>query len=198
MLLSQTFALHLKEKSPFLTEKEKHIEQKYIQKAKENKQFFGYLYEKYYEQIFVFVFKKIQNEDATGELCSLTFLKAMNNLDKYEDRGFPFSSWLYRIASNEVNQYFRKNKKSITIEVDENSLQEIVAELDIENREEQLARVLKAIEELPLEKSQLIELRFFEEMSFKEIASIFAITEANAKMRIYRIIETIKSSLNRS
>ena len=178
-----------------MTEKEKHIELKYIQKAKENKQFFGFLYEKYYEQIFVFIFKKLQDEDITGEVCSLTFLKAMSNLDKYEDRGFPFSSWLYRIASNEVNQYFRNNKKNITIEVNENCLQEIVEELDIEKMEEQLAQVLNAIEQLPLEKSQLIELRYFEELSFKEIASIFAITEANAKMRIYRIIETIKKSL---
>jgi RNA polymerase sigma-70 factor (ECF subfamily) len=180
-----------------LTEKEKHIELEFIQKSKENKQFFGFLYEKYYEQIFVFIFKKLQDEDITGEVCSLTFLKAMSNLEKYEDRGFPFSSWLYRIASNEVNQYFRKNKKNITVEVNEHSLTEIVEELDIENKEEQLALVLKAIEELPLEKSQLIELRYFEELSFKEIASIFAITDANAKMRIYRIIETIKKSIKR-
>ena len=145
----------------------------------------------------MFIFKKLQDEDITGEVCSLTFLKAMSNLEKYEDRGFPFSSWLYRIASNEVNQYFRKNKKNITVEVNEHSLTEIVEELDIENKEEQLALVLKAIEELPLEKSQLIELRYFEELSFKEIASIFAITEANAKMRIYRIIETIKKSIKR-
>jgi RNA polymerase sigma-70 factor (ECF subfamily) len=109
-----------------LTEKEKHIELEFIQKAKENKQFFGFLYEKYYEQIFVFIFKKLQDEDITGEVCSLTFLKAMSNLEKYEDRGFPFSSWLYRIASNEVNQYFRKNKKNITVEVNEHSLTEIL------------------------------------------------------------------------
>ncbi len=178
-----------------MTEKERNIELKYIQKAKENKQFFGYLYEKYYEQIFIFIFKKIQDENTTGEVCSLTFLKAMSNLDKYEDRGFPFSSWLYRIASNEVNQYFRKNKKLITIEVDENSLQGIATELEVDNKEEQLEQILKVIEELPLEKNQLIELRYFEEMNFKEIASIFAISEATAKMRIYRIIETIKQSL---
>ena len=145
----------------------------------------------------MFIFKKLQDEDITGEVCSLTFLKDMSNMEKYEDRGFPFSSWLYRIASNEVNQYFRKNKKNITVEVNEHSLTEIVEELDIENKEEQLALVLKAIEELPLGKSQLIELRYFEELSFKEIASIFAITEANAKMRIYRIIETIKKSIKR-
>lgn len=178
-----------------MTEQEKHIEQDYIQKAKKDTKAFGYLYEKYYAQIFVFIFKKIQDETITGEVCSLTFLKAMTNIDKYKDLGFPFSSWLYRIASNEVNQYYRKTKKVITVEVTENSLQAMVTELELENKEEQLTLILQAMEELPLEKSQLIELRFFEEMSFQEIARIFAISEATAKMRVYRIIETIKKSL---
>lgn len=181
-----------------MTQKEKNIELAYIQKAKTDKAQFGFLYEKYYEQIFVFIFKKIQEVDLTGEICSQTFLKAMMNIEKYEDRGFPFSSWLYRIASNEVNQYFRKSKKTIAVSVDENSLQEIASELEVDSREEELRLILTQLEKLPLEKSQLVELRFFEGLSFKEIASIFEITESTAKMRVYRIIETIKSNLNKS
>ena len=178
-----------------MTEKEKHIELEYIQKSKENKQFFGYLYEKYYEQVFIFIFKKIQDESMSGEVCSRTFLKAMTHIQNYEDRGFPFSSWLYRIASNEVNQFFRSQKKTITIEIDENCVFSIANELDVEKNEDQFHLILNAIEELSQEKSLLIELRFFEERSFKEIASIFAISEANAKMKVYRIIESIKKSL---
>lgn len=178
-----------------MTEKERNIELEYIRKAKKDKRHFGYLYEKYYEPIFIFIFKKIQNETLTGDICSHTFIKAMSNLEKYEDRGFPFSSWLYRIASNEVNQYFRKSRKNITVEVDENSLKSLAEEIVTDDRDVQLMKILSAIEKLPLEKSQLIELRFFEELSFKEIGSIFAISEASAKMRIYRIIETLKKSL---
>ena len=196
-LLFSTITLHQKEKRPSLIEKERNIELEYIEKAKKDKRHFGYLYEKYYEPIFIFIFKKIQDENLAGEVCSLTFLKAMTNLEKYEDRGFPFSSWLYRIASNEVNQYFRKSKKNITIEVDENSLKSLAVEIETDNREKELTKILSVIEKLPLEKSQLIELRFFEELSFKEIGSIFAISEASAKMRIYRIIETLKKSLQK-
>ena len=179
-----------------MTDKERHIELAYIEKAKTDKTQFGYLYEKYYEQIFVFIFKKIQDEDTTGDVCSKTFMKAMMHLEKYEDRGFPFSSWLYRIASNEINQYFRKSKKTITIQVNEQSLGEIAVELNVVSDEKNLSLLLTEMENLPLEKSQLIELRFFEGLSFKEIASIFDITEASAKMRVYRIIETLKSTLN--
>jgi len=55
-----------------------------------------------------------------------------------------------------------------------------------------LQLVLTELEKLSLEKSQLIELRYFEGRSLKQIASIFALSEANAKMKVYRIIETLK------
>ncbi len=180
-----------------MTDKEKHIELNYIQKAKEDKTQFGFLYEKYFQQLFIFIFKKVQNEDISGDICSKTFMKAMMNINKYEDRGFPFSSWLYRIASNEVNLYFRAQKKDITIQINENQVSVIAQEINLDNNEEQLHLILSKLQELPLEKSQLIEMRFFEELSFKEIGSIFDITEASAKMRVYRVIESLKSSLNK-
>lgn len=175
-----------------MTEKEKHIELAYIQKAKEDKKQFGFLYEKYYHQLFVFIFKKIQNEELSGDICSKTFMKAMMNIDQYEDRGFPFSSWLYRIASNEVNLFFRKQKKEITLQINENQVTEIAQEIELDNHEEKLQLILTKLQDLPLEKSQLIEMRFFEKRSFKEIGSIFDISEASAKMRVYRVIETLK------
>lgn len=178
-----------------MTEKEKHIELSYIQKAKEEKKYFGFLYEKYFQQIFIFIFKKVQNESVSGDICSKTFMKAMMNIKKYEDRGFPFSSWLYRIASNEVNLYFRAQKKEITIQINENQVTSIAQEIELGNTDKDLHLILDKLQELPLEKSQLIELRFFENRSFKEIGSIFDITEASAKMRVYRVIETLKKSL---
>lgn len=180
-----------------MTEKEKHIELSYILKAKKDKQYFGFLYEKYFQQIFIFIFKKVQNEDLSGDICSKTFMKAMMNIEKYEDRGFPFSSWLYRIASNEVNLYFRAQKKEVTIQINENQVTAIAQEINLENSEDELLLILSKLEELPLEKSQLIEMRFFEQLSFKEIGSIFDITEASAKMRVYRVIESLKKSIKK-
>ena len=179
-----------------MTEKEKHIELSYIQKSKEDKKYFGFLYEKYFQQIFVFIFKKVQNEDLSGDICSKTFIKAMMNIDKYEDRGSPFSSWLYRIASNEVNLFFRAQKKEVTVQINENQVTTLAQEIDLGNNEENLHLILNKMEDLPLEKSQLIEMRFFEELSFKEIGSIFDITEASAKMRVYRVIESLKKIIN--
>ncbi|MEJ6617516.1 MAG: RNA polymerase sigma factor [Crocinitomicaceae bacterium] len=162
--------------------------------AKKKRSDFGLLYEKYFDQIFRFVFKKLGGmEDTAGDITQLVFMKAMANLDKYEDRGFPFSSWLYRIAQNEVALFFRGEKKNYSVPIDENRITELATEADIGSKmsveqQEELVEMLNGLEEGQLE---IIELRFFQELSFKEIAEIYTITESNAKMRVYRILKKI-------
>lgn len=169
-------------------------ESEVIQLAKKDSKYFGSLYDKYFEQIFRFVFKRIGgDEEQAGDVTQMTFIKAMSNLDRYEDRGLPFSSWLYRIAQNEVSMYFRQQKKMKSVPVDENRLKDVAHEAQINSymsidEQEMLILIINEMEEDHLD---LIELRFFQQMSFKEIAEIYNITEANAKMRIYRILERI-------
>ena len=169
-------------------------ESEVITLAQKQSKYFGVLYERYFDQLFRFIFKKVGGkEDLAGDLTQQTFMKAMANIKKYEDRGFPFSSWLYRIAQNEVLMYFRKSKKNIEVAVDENRMIDLAGEANISNsmstkNQERLIEMLNDLKEGQLE---LIELRFFQDMSFKEISNIYNITEANAKMRTYRILERI-------
>jgi len=163
--------------------------------AKKDRKYFGVLYDQYFEQIFRFVFKRLGgDEDTAGDLTQQTFIKAMANMEKYEDRGFPFSSWLYRIAQNEVSLYFRQQKKNCSVAIDESRIQEVAAEAEIFSShmsmddQERLIEMLNGLDENQLD---LVELRFFQEMSFKEIAEIYSVSEATAKMRTYRILERI-------
>lgn len=166
-----------------------------IRKAQEDHRHFGALYEKYFEQLYRFIFKRLGgDEEVSGDLVQQTFIKAMANLNKYEDRGLPFSAWLYRIAQNEVNMFFRSQKKHYFVEINDRQLTGLLH--DLENDQsfsqadiEQLVTIINNLEETQLD---LIELRFFQEMSFREIADIYDITEANAKMRLYRLLEKIK------
>tara|TARA_R110002072_G_scaffold20688_4_gene74852 strand:+ start:5031 stop:5597 length:567 start_codon:yes stop_codon:yes gene_type:complete len=169
-------------------------ESEVISLSKKKSKHFGILYDRYFEQIFRFVFKRLGgNEHIAGDLTQQTFIKAMANLHKYEDRGFPFSSWLYRIAQNEVSMYFRSQKKVFTVEINENQLSGVTNEAKITSYmssrdQEKLIEMMNGLEPEHLD---IIELRFFQEMSFKEIAEIYSISEANAKMRTYRILEKI-------
>lgn len=162
--------------------------------AKKKSADFGLLYEKYFELIFRFVFKKLGGlEDTAGDITQMVFMKAMANINKYEDRGFPFSSWLYRIAQNEVALFFRNEKKNFSVPIDESRIIELASEAELGSnmtmeQQEELIEMLNVLEESHLE---IIELRFFQELSFKEISEIYNITEANAKMKVYRILEKI-------
>lgn len=165
-----------------------------VKLAKSESRYFGVLYERYFDPIFRFVFKRVGgDEDLAGDLTQYTFIKAMANIVKYEDRGLPFCSWLYRIAQNEVSMHFRKAKKNYTVSVDENRIKDVAQEACINSymSEEDQNKLIELINNLDESQMELIELRFFQEMSFKDIAEIYNITEANAKMRTYRILEKL-------
>lgn len=169
-------------------------ESEIIALAKKKSRYFGVLYDRYFDTIFRFVFKRLGgNEEIAGDITQQTFIKAMANIGKYEDRGFPFSSWLYRIAQNEVSMFFRQEKKNFSVSIDENRLSDMAGEAEISNimSTEDLEKLIEYVNDLKQEHQDLIELRFFQGLSFKEIAEIYDITEANAKMRTYRILEKL-------
>ena len=96
-----------------VTEKQMQNEWIEVQAAQKNPASFRTLYDRYYESIFRFIFKRSADETLSADLTSQTFLKAMQKIDKYVFKGVPFSAWLFRIASNEVAQHFRKLKNCI-------------------------------------------------------------------------------------
>lgn len=161
---------------------------------------FGLIYDKYFEQIYLFIYKRVQDEAVAGDVCQEAMLKAMHNVAKYEFRGIPFSAWLYRIASNEVNLFFRRNKKIMTVEVEEKHVQTIMEEIEIGDADkiDNQEKLMIVLSELKPEYAEIIELRFFIKYSFKEIADFYEISEANAKMRLYRILEKIKKNWDKS
>jgi RNA polymerase sigma-70 factor (ECF subfamily) len=119
----------------------------------------------------------------------------MQGLEKYTYRGIPFSAWLYRIASNEVTQYFRDQQKTRIVSIENEGINEMMEEdyghLDQARRES----LFKAIKKLNATDLELIEMRFFEKRSFKEIGEIKGITENNAKVKVHRILERVRNSI---
>lgn len=163
-----------------------------IQAAQTNPASFRVLYEKYYNPIFRFVFRRTADESISADLCSQVFIKALQRLTSYQFKGVPFSAWLYRIASNEVAQHFRNTAKHRIISIDQTNLHQLEAELEEPNDELHQNAMIKALDELKEQEVQLIEMRFFENRPFKEIAEILGLTESNAKIKTYRTLEKMK------
>jgi RNA polymerase sigma-70 factor, ECF subfamily len=168
-----------------------------IEAAKLNPENFAPLYNKYYKQIFNYVHQRLDSKDTAFDITGQVFLKALTNIGKYQFKGVPFASWLYRIAHNEVMHLFRTQKDKRAINADISDLRFICEETIEPFFEEYIPAIKKLIVELNSDDLQLVEMRFFEKRPFKEIAEILEITEVNAKVRMYRVIEKLKKSLSK-
>jgi RNA polymerase sigma-70 factor (ECF subfamily) len=177
---------------------EAEIQQEYaiLERSKRSPRAFGELYERYFDRIFNFIYRQIDDEDVTADLCSQTFLSALRNVNRYEFRGVPFSAWLYRIASNEVNKYYRKKKRDNVFSLEEVRVRELMEQTHEIWDEEILQKLLVYLKSLPTDMLQVLELRFFEDKDFKEIAFILDITESGAKMRTYRALDRLRKNFN--
>jgi RNA polymerase sigma-70 factor, ECF subfamily len=165
-----------------------------IRAAQKDTAQFAVLYKKYYEQIFLFILKRVETEDLAADITSQVFLKALTNLSKYKDMGLPFSSWLFRIARNELYDMHAHNKIELVVSTEKKGVTEMISEMG-EEEPADYSNLYEVLEKLDDEDMELIELRFFEKRPFKEIAEILEMTENNAKVRTYRILDKLKNWL---
>lgn len=166
-----------------------------IQEAQQQPAAFRPLYERYFESIFRFVFRRTNDEHLTADLCSQVFLQALQKLPQYTYRGVPFSAWLYRIAMNEVAMHYRREKRQRVVGFDEAPMDTLIDELQKGDDLPPLQPVLDALDQLKEVDMQLMELRYFEQRPYREIAQILDMTENNAKVRVHRILERLRRRL---
>ena len=167
-------------------------ELEWIERAKGDPRHFAPLYEKYHEQIFRYVYQRMDEPELADDVTSQVFFKAIKNIHRFEYRGVPFGSWLYRIAKSELNQAFRDRKAKRTINIDMEHVAVFMEVFEQEENQINLKKLKTALVALGEEDVQLIEMRFFEDRPYKEIAEIIGITENNAKVKTFRALEKLK------
>ena len=159
--------------------------------------YFAPIYEKYYEQIFKFIYLRVAQLDEAKDITSQVFLKTLINLKRYKDIGVPFVSWIYRIALNEVNQHYRNLNKRRVVNINDIDIKNIALDVDRIYDFELQDKMIATLNELDELQIILLELRYFEQRSFKEIALILNITESNAKIKVYRLLDELKTKLTK-
>lgn len=164
-----------------------------VDAARDDPQAFRPLYEKYYKKIFLFIHKRVNDKTISADLTSQVFLKALTNIGSFRFQGVPFSAWLYRVAINECNDYFRKTKRERFVSVSDEQVlalhDELTADTDFENLQDLLPEILSQLTEDEL---YLLEMRYFDQRPFKEIAEILGISEVYAKAKVYRLLARMK------
>ena len=160
---------------------------------------FGLLYDRYQPQIYRFVAIKVSHREEAEDLTHQVFLHAWTHVHTYEDFGFPFSSWLYRIARNKVIDHYRTKKNVIAIEeVDEEQFATTAtydADLDAKFTVEEVKR---ALHKLKPEYQDVIIMRFVEDYSLKDTAKALEKSEGAIKLMQHRAIKQLQSLLKKT
>lgn len=159
---------------------------------------FGLLYDHYFKQIYRFIFLKVNHKEDAQDLTHQVFLQAFKKIGDYEEKGFPFSSWLYKIARNEIIDFYRSKKTNVALEELENVLTDANQE-NIKDRLDlkiQIEKVRLALKKIKPEYQDVIIMRFIEDLSIKEVAEILNKTEGAIKLIQHRAIASLKKILN--
>ena len=177
-----------------------------LNRIKNNPAEFSVLFKEYYKPIFGYIFRRTGNFDETADIVSDTFLKAFKSINSFSYRGISIKIWLYRIATNEFNLYYRHRRKSNSlfekIDTDNqelliNSLSKDKEELESELiKHEQYLIVLYALKKLPLKYQNAISLRYFEGKDNKEIMEILSVKEGTLKSLLSRGLKKLKENCN--
>ena len=156
---------------------------------------FGRLYDEYADRVYAFVRARTSSAHDAEDVTATVFLKAWESIRSYDDRGLPFSAWLFRIARNaQVDEYRRSARAPIPVE-------ELAAEGRVEAPDESvIARVdteklRRAVRELTEEQASVIALRFWWDLSLKETAEAMGKNENAIKALQHRATRTLARML---
>ena len=149
---------------------------------------FEELYDRYVHRVFGFVSRRVGNRATAEDITSAVFEQALASLPKFEWRGVPFAAWLIRIASNALTDHWRETAR----ETGEAAEMPDAGEM---NAIEQRAILFQLVERLPDLQRRVIELRFGEEKSIRDIAAVLQRTEGAVKQLQLRALENLRKGM---
>lgn len=181
-------------------------EEQLIKGIRINPDKFEKIYNRHYQTIFNYCYRRTGDFDTSKDITSEIFLKAYLNIHKFKWKDIPILSWLYRIATNEINLFYRSQKYSPTFisEIYSNysiaaTIEDLVEEKSNAeaklHKDKQFVQVQDAIKELPLKYQEVISLKYFEQLKIKEIGTILNKKEGTIKSLLSRGISKLKEKM---
>lgn len=172
-------------------------EDKLVEQAKTDPEAFGQLYGLYVEKIYNYIYYRIGNHHDAEDLTAKVFHRALNHISRYNNKGVPFAAWLYRIAHNLVANWHRDRNRRQVVALESANLtgdrRENPAHAAERTNEREL--LLAAIQKLPVERQELLTLKFVERLSNAEIGHIMGRSEGAIKALYHRTLISLKELL---
>ena len=153
------------------------------------------IYQEYSKAVYNYLLSLTKNKHIAEELVQETFYSAVKNINNFKNES-SVKTWLYKIAKNKWIDYYKKNKKSKEISIDEDSKELLYSTIEEEViNKDHLIYIYKKIHNLDEKSKEIILLRIGTNFSFKEIASIVGKTEENVRIIFHRAKVKLKEDL---
>ncbi len=179
-------------------------EQSLIEAAKHDKTQFIKLYDKYFQEIYNYLVTRVPEVTLAQDIASETFCIALKKIDTFIWVGKPIRAWFYRIAINELNKYYRASKmereKAILAWYEDSQYIE-GGDCELEEKEnslekaEEIKKLHIAFESLKKDDKTILSLKFFQDLSYKEIAEILGIEVNYVGVKLSRALNNLSKIL---
>lgn len=158
---------------------------------------FGALYDYYQPMIYRFVLIKTGRREDAEDLTHQVFLSAWQNIKRYKNLGYPFSSWLYQIARNQIVDHYRSKKNDFSLDaIDPDIFIPSAATDPIDVSQKMIIeKVLSAIRKLKPDYADVVMLRFVEDVSLRDTANALKKSEGAIKIMQHRAIKELRKTL---
>jgi RNA polymerase sigma-70 factor (ECF subfamily) len=159
-----------------------------VEAAQRDPRRFAELYELHFHRVYGYVLRRVGRREDAEDITSEVFHHALAKIKSFEWRGAPYSAWLIRIASNIVTDRWRMARPGV------DPVPEDLEDTDAEDIE-QCALLSQLVQGLPAEQKRVVQLRFVEQKSIKEIAREIGRTEGAVKQLQFRALEKLRAQM---
>jgi RNA polymerase sigma-70 factor (ECF subfamily) len=146
--------------------------QKQIDEQRKKESRLASLYEEYFDRIAHYIYVRIGDRHEAEDLAGDVFLKALESLKSYKERGIPMQAWLFRIARNVSVDYLRKKGRVTTVPIEGVTIMNKEDPVAAAEKNIGMKKVREAMQKLTPEQRQVVQLRFFGGLSSKEVGTI--------------------------
>jgi RNA polymerase sigma-70 factor, ECF subfamily len=159
---------------------------------------FAALYDTYSPRVRRFLRHQAGDADLAEELLQRTFVKMIEALPRYDQRGMPFGAWVFRIARNALIDHWRTAHPAVSLDVAVDRPAEGGDPAAAAEREDERAQLLVALEALPVEQREVLVWRFFAELSPAETAILMGRSNGAVRVLQHRALASLRSEFARA
>jgi RNA polymerase sigma-70 factor, ECF subfamily len=166
-----------------------------VSSAQRNPAEFAALYDRYFRQVYHYLYSRVGNTAEAEDLTAQTFLAVLETLPRYHNRGH-FAAWLFTIARNKARDFYRTGMPPIPL--DENHPDKADDPLSQVIQTDQVEQLANLIRKLDADKQELLRLRYVADLSFAGIGVCLGRREDTVKKTFYRLLARLQRQLELS